>query len=440
MPNKNNLLISKIIRHARAGTLIATSFRFIGNQIRKFLTPIISLVRIANRIFRYAMNGYSVFVSRTSIITSIFYRIFSYKYEKILIHLTYPYLFIISFTIITIIFIHDLAFSSRKAKKPIRFVNPAFCSVEVIIVNWNGASLLRQCLPSVVVAAANAQTPTSVTLVDNGSTDDSIEWTMKKFSSVKVISLPVNHGFGQGNNIAVSKSDSNIVILLNNDMLVDSNFVEPLVQALKTPGTFAATSQIMMRPEVRREETGLTTGTFTSGRFHVMHAAITSLIDLEDVVPVFWAGGGAMAVQRSAFHMLGGFQKLYAPFYWEDTDLSYRAWKMGLRAVMVPKSRVLHLHRCTTSRFSERMVKRIVRRNEYLFTWANVFDWTWLGEHLLMLPLHVVRDALEVGMMVTFGSLLTALWRIPAVLQLRSETMARFQYSDEEIIAQCFKP
>lgn len=438
MSNKKKSLIEKIIHHAKTGTLVATSFRFISNQIHQFIDLYIFVKRSICRIVHLTVNIYLFIINRVNNLSNTIHRLLLFTYPNWL-YLTSHYLYICSAIIAIVLVTHDLLFFRRKNSKSMPHVNVADSSVEVIIVNWNGASLLRQCLPSVVAAAVKSQTPTSVTIVDNGSDDDSIEWTMTNWPSVRIISLPVNYGFGEGNNIAVSKSNADIIILLNNDMLVDNNFIDPLIQALKAPGTFAAASQIMMRSEVRREETGLTTGTFSVGRFNVMHASITPLIDLDDVVPVFWAGGGAMAVHRRSFNMLGGFQKLYAPFYWEDADLSYRAWTLGLRSVMVPQSRVLHLHRSTTSRFSETFVKRIVRRNEYLFTWSNVDNWRWMSEHLLMLPIHVVRDAKQAGIIVAFGSFFTALLRLPAVFVLRRKTNINRRLSDQEIMVQFFK-
>jgi GT2 family glycosyltransferase len=70
-------------------------------------------------------------------------------------------------------------------------------------------------------------------------------------------------------------------------------------------------------------------------------------------VNVFWAGGGACAVDRRRFQLLGGFDSLYHPFYVEDTDLSYQAWKRGWKSVLAPGSRVIHKHRGTTGRDSE---------------------------------------------------------------------------------------
>ncbi len=309
-------------------------------------------------------------------------------------------------------------------------------SVELIVLTWNGADLLRKCLPSVVEAARNSPVPATILVVDNGSVDDTVPMLAASFPSVRVLSLPENYGFGQGNNRGVAASTADVVLLLNNDMVVDKDFVGPLLVSLREPATFAATSQIMMPDGVRREETGLTTGAFRSGRFQVAHAWHADGDDDHEAIPVFWAGGGSMAVRREHFVAMGGFDALYAPIYWEDVGLSYRARKLGLQVLMVPRSKVLHLHRSTMRRFPPAMVQRVVRRNEYLFTWANLHDWRWLATHVLLMPVNLAREIRADGPAVAVGALLMAMARLPAVVASRTSARRESVMTDRAVVGQ----
>jgi GT2 family glycosyltransferase len=106
-----------------------------------------------------------------------------------------------------------------------------------------------------------------------------------------------------------------------------------------------------------------------------------------------YACGGAMAFRRSEFLSLGGFDPLYAPFYWEDVDLSYRARKRGRRILHVADARVDHDHgRTIGERFEPRRIAEIYERNRLIFTWKNLTDPLPWRKHLLLLPCKACWD------------------------------------------------
>jgi GT2 family glycosyltransferase len=180
---------------------------------------------------------------------------------------------------------------------------------------------------------------------------------------------------------------TDIVVFLNNDMIVDRNFLQPLLEGFTDDSVFAVTSQIFFENSSRRrEETGNTRGKFENGFFTIWHEDIGS-DESRPVIPVLWAGGGSCAFDRIKYLELAGLDDLYHPFYVEDLDLSYRAWKHGWKCLLAPASRVIHKHRATSSRkYTHRFVDETIRRNLFLFTWKNVNDRSMLLEHILNLP------------------------------------------------------
>ena len=96
------------------------------------------------------------------------------------------------------------------------------CSV--IILNWNGAEMLRRYLPSVI-----RNTPAQIIVADNGSTDNSLEVLAKEFPTVKTIVLDRNYGFAEGYNRAIVQVDSEFVVLLNSDVETPAGWLEPLL-------------------------------------------------------------------------------------------------------------------------------------------------------------------------------------------------------------------
>ncbi len=307
--------------------------------------------------------------------------------------------------------------------------------VTLIIVSWNGRELLAAGLPSVLREAKAHGRRHEVLVVDNGSNDGTVTFLRRCFPEVRVLALPVNAGFGAGNNLGARAASTDVIVFLNNDMTVEPGFLEPLLRGFSEPDVFAVSSQVLF-PDAsrRREETGKTRGRFLRGRLVVWHEPFTEA-DLDaGLVPVLWAGGGAAAFRRDAFLRLGGFDPLYHPFYWEDTDLSYRAWKAGWRCVVAPESRVVHRHRSSTSRFGSSYVERVVRRNEYLFTWRNITDARRTVQHFAMLPLHVVVEGGDHGMVQAYGALLDAVRRYPQALAKRYRSAVVAARSDCEIL------
>jgi GT2 family glycosyltransferase len=275
-----------------------------------------------------------------------------------------------------------------------------------------------------------------VVVVDNGSKDGSVEFLKRSFPAVRVVPLDRNYGFSEGNNRGMKQLDTDIVVLLNNDMAVDANFLSPLLKPFADPAVFAVASQISMADASKaRIETGKTRARFDSGLFYVWHDDIAPREEQMETLPVFWAGGGACAIDRRKFEALGGFDELYRPFYVEDTDLSYQAWKRGWKALLAPASRVTHKHRGTTSpRFGELFVNNTTRRNHYLFVWKNVTDTGMLLEHLTSLPRIHSRAIWQYGAAFEYRAYLRAIVRLPMAIRRRLSDVGRYVIGDREVL------
>jgi GT2 family glycosyltransferase len=258
----------------------------------------------------------------------------------------------------------------------------------ILIVNWDGRHLLAECLPSVIEAIQYAGGCHEILVVDNGSTDGSVAFIRNAFPSVRVLPLDRNYGFSGGNNRGIAQANTDIVVLLNNDMIVDRGFLQPLLAGFSDPSVFAVTSQIFFQDSTRRrEETGKTRARWDRGFFYLWHDEINGADESRATLPVFWAGGGSCAIDRNKFLAIGGFDPLYEPFYLEDTDLSYQGWKRGWKSLLATESRVIHKHRSTSkTKFGSEFVDNTIRKNQYLFVWKNVTDARMIVAHLWNLP------------------------------------------------------
>jgi GT2 family glycosyltransferase/glycosyltransferase involved in cell wall biosynthesis len=258
---------------------------------------------------------------------------------------------------------------------------PKPAAASVVIPNWNGKDLLEKYLPSVVAAMAG-NPENEIVVVDNGSSDGSADFVRTAFPQVNLVALPTNLGFGGGSNAGFRAAKNGVVVLLNSDMRVEPDFLEPLLEGFRDPLVFAVSCQIFFSdPAKLREETGLTQGWWQDGGLRVRHRIDGAIGDL---FPCFYGGGGSCAFDRAKFLELGGFDKLLAPFYLEDTDLGYMAWKRGWKVFYQPRSMVYHEHRGTIGkRFRDDQIQAVLKTNFLLFCWKNIHQWRKLAPHFL---------------------------------------------------------
>ena len=196
--------------------------------------------------------------------------------------------------------------------------------VHIIILNYNGAELLPQCLPSILEAARRSSHPTRVTVLDNHSTDGGLEWARTHGPEARCVVARENR-FLVSFNDYLREIDDDIAILLNNDIRVDAGFVGPLVRVFeKHPDAFLASSQVFSF-DGKHYEGGRTRARVRWGFFwsNAIFPGHESLQNQEGYT--FAAGFGAF--HRERFLALGGYDDLYLPGIMEDADLGFRAWR-----------------------------------------------------------------------------------------------------------------
>jgi len=258
---------------------------------------------------------------------------------------------------------------------------PSRRAASVVIPNWNGRDLLEKYLPSVQEALAG-NPDNEIIVVDNGSSDGSAAFVRERFPQVRLLALDRNLGFGGGSNTGVRAAKNDIVVLLNSDMRVEPDFLQPLLDGFRDERVFAVACQIFFSdPARRREETGLTEAWWRDGALRVSHRIDPGVTDL---YPCFYGGGGSCAFDRRKFLELGGFDPLLKPFYLEDTDLGFLAWKRGWQVLYQPRSVVHHEHRGTIGKhFRDTEIQAVYKKNYLLFCWKNIHEWRRLASHFL---------------------------------------------------------
>ncbi len=203
---------------------------------------------------------------------------------------------------------------------------------------------------------------------------------------------------------------------------MSSRIFSPLLEGFRDSRVFAVSCQIFFRdPAKLREETGLTQGWWQDGGLKVRHRADPAI---QDAFPCFYGGGGSCAFDRRKFLELGGFDELLAPFYLEDTDLGYMAWKRGWKVLYQPRSIVYHEHRGTIGKsFSVAHIQAVLRKNYLLFSWKNIHAWRMLAPHFAINYAGAILNLFSGD--VPGRSNLDGWWR--AVRQLRGAIRSRWR-------------
>ncbi len=311
-------------------------------------------------------------------------------------------------------------------------------SCSIILPSWQGKDLLAESLPALLKAVQFHGGDHEVIVVDNGSTDGTREYVKESFPEVRIVRSDRNLFFSGGSNLGVQSAVNGIVVLLNNDMVVCEDFLEPLLRGFSDAEVFAVGSQVFLAdPNKRREETGKTRARFNGHDLDWAHDPILPSDEERKYVPVFWGHGGAVALDRQKYLWLGGLDTKFDPFYVEDADLSYRAWKVGWSCLLAVGSHVVHKHRGTIApHFSTRFIAQIIRRNQYLFIWKNFGDLGKLLRHFLRSPGRQVSRAgiPGRGIKLEVKAFLGAWQRLPAILKLKLRFAPAIVHSDEEVL------
>jgi GT2 family glycosyltransferase len=265
-------------------------------------------------------------------------------------------------------------------------------SVSIVIPNWNGEDLLRSYLPSVLEAKGKYPGRSEIIVVDDASTDRSVNLLMKKFPDVKLIAHQQNKGFGQACWSGALAARYPVLMLLNSDVKVDPLFVSPLANCFEDPNVFSASPLIFDEDNEISNET-ISIPYFRRGKLRYKSFPPQLLLNDKAGLRHPWYTlfplGGAVALDKERFIALGGFDDLFEPFYYEDTDLGFRAWRRGWQCVVVPEARVTHYHQGTIARsFRKFEVKAIRKRNRLFFTWKNLTATRLLWQHIIF---HLLR-------------------------------------------------
>ncbi len=217
--------------------------------------------------------------------------------------------------------------------------------LSVVLLNYNGKHHLESFLPSVVKFSK----PYEVIIVDNGSTDGSVDYVKTNFPSVVTIPFDQNFGFCGGYNRALAQIESEYVVLLNTDVEVTENWIGPVLSSLQRDSSIkAAQPKILDQKAKTKFEYAGGSGGFidTLGypfcRGRIFQTIETDTGQYENSRDIFWASGSCLFMHRETYLNLGGLDEDFFA-HMEEIDLCWRIWNSGNRVIVAPQSRVFHV-------------------------------------------------------------------------------------------------
>ena len=225
----------------------------------------------------------------------------------------------------------------------------AKCSV--IILNWNGAEMLRKYLPSVVksLPPSDVSCQADIIVADNGSTDNSLEVLRREFPTVKTIVLDKNYGFAEGYNRAIDATEADYTVLLNSDVEVTEGWLTTLLDYMDAHPQVAA-----VQPKIRSwlnrnhfEHAGAAGGYLGWLGYPYCRGRRWGKVEedhgqYDTVVEVDWTSGACMCVRTQVYKELGGLDAAFFA-HMEEIDLCWRMRRAGWQLMCVPGSTVYHL-------------------------------------------------------------------------------------------------
>lgn len=316
--------------------------------------------------------------------------------------------------------------------------------VSIIILQYNGINLVDRCLKSLKKTRYKNY---EIIIVDNKSTDNSVEFIKKNYPEIKLIENEKNYGFAEGNNIGAKYANGEYIVFLNNDVEVDPNWLGEIVNIMKREGVVACQPKVLsLRDKKKFEYAGAGGGFIDKYGYPICRGRVYDVIEedrgqYDDEIEVFWVCGVCMFVRKDIFLNIGGFDK-YFFVYGEETDLCWRLNLLGYKLKYAPRSVIYHLGRGTagtkikTWYWLHRNHSILLLKNYSLRTIIKILPWKLILE-IMAFTVFLFKDYKR-----SLGILLAWLWIISHpfnIIKRHNEIQKIRKVSDKEIVKKMLK-
>ena len=323
-------------------------------------------------------------------------------------------------------------------------------SVEIMILHFNNINFIDNCLKSLLkLTYKNFK----ITVIDNGSTDDSVNFIRKKYPIVNLIENKKNYGFAGGYNRAIPLSKSDFILFLNNDVIVDKNFLTEMIKVAVSDNRIAVLQPkvLSLRDKKMFDHAGAAGGFIDLFGYPICRGRVFDTIEKDngqynDLIDVFWVCGVSMLIRRNVLKETGLFDEDFF-LYAEEIDLSWRVNLLGYRLVYAPKSVIYHVGKGSSSKEPFKMLY-LFHRNHLLILLKNYStkNLIWITPIKMMLELitffvslsklNFKKSLSKLNFMRAPAILLVFLWIIthPFLILNKHKEVQRMRKVDDEAI------
>lgn len=306
-------------------------------------------------------------------------------------------------------------------------------SVTIVIPNYNGSEILPKNLPTTIKVAEKYGA--QIIVVDDKSTDNSVDIVKKNYPTVKLIEKDKNEGFSSTVNLGVKNAKTDLICLLNSDVIPSDNFLDPLFPYFNDSQTAAVGMQDFSDDQQTHGR-----GKFILHRGFLLHQRFDDGQTSLQSGTTGWVSCGSGLFSKKIWDELGGLDELLNPFYFEDVDYGYRAWKSGYKMYFEGTSHVDHVHKigAIKSNYNNQRIKTISYRNQFYFTQKNLTDINLIIKHILWLIPNMLIAAKNKDTPF-FMAFIQALNHVSNMLESRKKYIRNFKYSDAQVIQDVIK-
>jgi GT2 family glycosyltransferase/glycosyltransferase involved in cell wall biosynthesis len=245
-------------------------------------------------------------------------------------------------------------------------------SVSVIVLNWDNFQDTADALDSLLIHTAQE---VELLLVDNGSSTSVLNKLITKYENtrIKFFAIGTNRFFGEGNNLGAEKASGHYIVFLNNDVVVTRGWLEPLIAELENDPKAGAVGPKFVYPDGTLQEAGAYLDSHGNS-VQIGKGQRSEDVRFNQKKEVHYVSAACLAMKKSTFITVGGFNFIYEPAYYEDTDLCFSIRSLGLKIIYQPISTVIHKESQTTSdQKNDDLLRGIVETNrrKFMHRWAT---------------------------------------------------------------------
>ena len=266
-------------------------------------------------------------------------------------------------------------------------------SISVILPNFNGRGLLEKNIPSLFEALGDIDN--EIIVIDDCSSDDSVQFLKETYPAIKVIPNEINLGFSATCNKGIKAAKLNLLCVVNTDVTFTPDYFTNMIREFDDTSLFAVKGDIVNYDKSFDDVINIdrtTTLYYKRGflRFDT-RTPFTNRTVMTKKNPQFVALGCCFVCNREMMLQLQGFDEIYSPFYWEDSDLARRAMRSGYKLLYLPESIVYHQASSTIGNYRSNTQRRLIsNRNKFLFSWRHLDTQTFWKSHVPTVVLNLL--------------------------------------------------